>query len=167
MAKDFNPIEFTFRSVKGHAGASQREIFRAALHKVIEGEDKPGWEIGELGWRNPETQKGRTSDWQFAPVSEALGASSAGFKDLLVGYLEEEIEAQRPAPRRKPRPAPQYKGEKYARRIGKQIEKHAAESAHKITRHAAAKKGWITRRANQRKRSRAAKKGWRTRRGKK
>lgn len=157
MADKFNPIEFTFRKVRGPRGASQREIFRAALHKVIKGEDKPGWEIGELGWRNPETQQGRSRDWQFDDVNSALENSSAGFKDLLIGYLEEEIESRPPARKRKPRPAPQYKGEKYAKRKGREIERHAREVSNFMRRSAAARKGWITRRRNERKRRKRGK----------
>jgi hypothetical protein len=118
MADKFNPLEFTFRRVRGPAGATQREILQAALYKIEHGEDKPGWEIGELGWRNPETQQGRSKNWQYADVQEALGASSKGFGDLLRAYLEGEIESRQAPPRRRRtrKSAAQFKDKRYARR---------------------------------------------------
>ena len=156
MPSKFNSIQFTFKSVRGPAGSTQREIFQAALYKIRHGKDKPGWEIGEIGWINPETQIGKTKDWQFDEFNHTLSESakySWGFQNLLVGYLEEEIEALKPAPRKR-RKAPVYRGERYARRKAREIERHAREVSEFMRRSAAAKKGWRTRRRNERKRRR-------------
>ena len=68
------------------------------------------WEVN-LSWRNPDTKKGRTKEWQTGDFETVLAESNDGFRKAVMNILlkqggEEPLTPAQPVVKKKPAPAP-------------------------------------------------------------
>jgi len=125
-----NILEIKVRKVSLPKGTTARQYF-AGLKKALRTQELPeGWEV-DIAWRNPNTLKGRTKNWQQAEFTTALRESRKGFTTVVRKILAKHAGELPPAPAKK--------------KVDHPAKLTAAEL--KARRSAAAKKGWATRRA--------------------
>jgi hypothetical protein len=72
------------------------------LESIGSGSLPEDWEI-DLSWRNPETKKGRSANWQEGEFMEVVQSSSKGFTTVLKRILRQSLAKARrePLPRAK------------------------------------------------------------------
>lgn len=94
-----NPLQISIRKVSLPEGVTAPEYI-AKLRKALRTKELPdGWEV-DIAWRNPNTKKGRTKDWQQGSWGEVLQASRSGFATVVAKTLDtarERLTGQRPA----------------------------------------------------------------------
>ncbi len=123
-----NILEIKIRKVELPKGTTTAQYI-AGLKRAVRTKELPeGWNV-DIAWRNPNTLKGRTRNWQQGDWSTTLRESRRGFATVVNNVLR-KFAGEQPTPRKKAAPR-----KKTAAQVFK-------------SRSAAAKKGWATRRAN-------------------
>lgn len=136
-----NVLQIKIKKVTLPKGTTTAQ-YLAGLKKALRTQELPdGWEV-DLAWRNPNTLKGRTKNWQQGEFTDTLRASRKGFTTVVRKILAQHMAELPPAPAKKKTAA-----KKTAKKTAAQQELFAPTRAEKLS--AAAKKGWITRRARQ------------------
>jgi len=149
-----NILEIKVRKVELPKGTTARQYF-AGLKKALRTQELPeGWKV-DLAWRNPNTIKGRTKNWQQAPFTTALRESRKGFTTVVRKILAKHAGELPPPTKRAPAKdglgwaLPLKKRTAAQKRVAANQERVEAQNRY-AQRSAASKKGWITRRANRR-----------------
>jgi hypothetical protein len=133
QARGPNILEIKVRKVELPKGTTARQYF-AGLKKALRTQELPeGWKV-DIEWRNPNTIKGRTKNWQTAEFTKALRESRKGFTTVVKKILAKHAGELPPAPAKKKAAAAPAQAELFA-------------PSAKEKRSAASKKGWATRRA--------------------
>jgi hypothetical protein len=124
-SKRKNPLQIRIKRLVIPKGVKPSEYFDTLLRAVETKHLPDGWSI-ELGWRNPETKKGRSRDWQSGEFAEVLrsSASRGGFATVVYRTIRRAQAAQEQQP----------------------LPKARATRKEFLRRSRAAKKGWVTRR---------------------
>lgn len=136
-------LEINVSKISIPEGTTRRQYFQTLKRGLREKQLPEGFAI-DIAWRNPETKKGRSKDWQQGEWGDVLGESSDGFRKLVTNVIK------------------RYAGEDWGRGRGQAPESVKKQPAAKKSagkpkkkeqtvaekRSAAAKKGWETRRKN-------------------
>ena len=125
-----NKLQVKVKRVELPAGTTTAEYLKGLLRGMKTGELPEGWDV-RLAWRNPDTKKGRSKNWQEGDFNQVIRESRSGFATVVRRIL-------RAAAGDAPEPRPKKKA-KVKRPKLPAAELHARRSA-------ASKKGWETRR---------------------
>lgn len=137
-----NPLQIRIIKMDLPFGVTPRQYI-TGLKKALRTQELPeGWDV-EIGWRNPNTIKGRSKDWQEGPWQEVLQASRSGFSTVVGRVLDRAAAGLKEEPAAKKRSEAAKKGAA----TRKADKARAAKLAAAQKRSAAAKKGAATRKA--------------------